>query len=574
MNEPVQRPSLGRYFSTTLPPLDGRLRILVLGLLFALAHSRVFEGMIELVQGCPEGFYEPAGIMSWIGPQELSGIHQWTSALQLPLQVAWLMAIVGLGGRWPALFVGVAMLLLQGWWKGCVGTGHAWYLPTYILLVLGLFGGNDRYSLDAALARRFEAYPFRPAEAGSVAASGLARGLSLCLCVFVMGSAGLAKLSEAGPGWADGASLQAYLTSVGSPKPWGQWLFDLMVAHRPVSAALSVFTFVIELGAPLILFFPRLRFPYVLCAWGFHIGIMALMVPNYLPQMTCYLLIVDWGALLRRFEKKPALAIAPLRDSAQDRARRALADEVAAALDGEPELAEEIAAARPTAEPAAAGSAEADVAPAALPPATRASAGSSPHVLRVSAVAGSVLGLILISTALARREFYPLSHIPMYSSRFGDDVRGGVPIAQWEDIEGFHALCQRFLAEARPYMFQTYVGRKVQIGVRTKRGMRSVTFPLISKYLPRDRTVWVERAAEAVARDVTAEPPAGYRRGEVGGRAVYDLSSAPMAHQSLHLLSLMAPTARELGLDKQGDSLELFYPEETFVILLAKVPLR
>lgn len=576
MNAPVQRPSLGRYFSTTLPPLDGRLRMLVLGLLFALAHSRVFEGMVELLQFCPEGFYEPAGIMSWFGPQELAGIHRWADSLLLPLQIAWLMAIVGLGGRWPVLFVGVAMLLLQGWWKGCVGTGHAWYLPTYIFLVLGLFAGNDRYSLDAVLARRFTAYPFRPAQPGSVAASGLPRGLALCLCVFVMASAGLAKLAESGPGWADGASLQAYLTSVGNPKPWGQWLFDLMVAHRWVSAALSVFTFVIELGAPLILFFPGLRLPYVLCAWGFHLGIMALMVPNYLPQMTCYLLIVDWGALLRRFQTKPVAVSAPRVEHAHDRARRALADEVAAVLDGEPDLGEDLALARRADESAA--TAAASEVPEPVPAATvspqSAASGPSARVLWVSAAAGSVLSLILISTALVRREYYPLSHIPMYSSRFSDELRGGVPVSQWEDIEGFRALCQRFLADARPYMFQTYVGRKVQIGLRTKRGMRSVTFPVMTRHLPRDRTVWVERAAAAVARDVAQEPPAQYQRGQVGDRRIYDLSAAPMAHQSLRLLSLLAPTARELRLDQQGDSLELFYPEKTFVIVLARIPLR
>lgn len=512
--------SLGEYFARTLPPLDGRLRFVVVGLLFALSQRDVFDRMAQRIATCPEGFYEPAGMMGLIGPQVQSEMAAWAGDLRVPLTLTWIAAIVGLFGRWSLLLTGLQLLFLQGWYKGCVGTGHAWYLPAYTLTLLGAAGGTDRWSVDALIARKQAWYPFRPAKPDSVAATGLGRSLVLCCVVFIMASAGLSKLREAGWVWMNGESLQFYLKTLSMPKDWGRWLHDILIDNLALCSLLSVFTFVIELGAPILLFSQRARFPYVLAAWGFHLGIMALMIPRYLPQMVCYLLIVDWGRLFGLERRLPQAAL----------------------LEGAPPVEPE-------------------------PP-------LSPRVRQVCAVAGTLLSVVLIGTAVVRREWYPLSHIPMYSSQLGPGIRGGLPLSEWHDPEGFRRICQGYVENERPNVFQSYVGRRVGIALRTPRGAQPVTQPLTMRHTVMELTVWVERSAQAVAADVSAQPLEPLRVEGGGAKPVYDFTRTHQATRSERLLRLLVPTALKMGMAKKGTHLELFYPEENFVLVLARVPLE
>jgi hypothetical protein len=93
--------------------------------------------------------------------------------------------------------------------------------------------------------------------------------------------AGLAKLHRAGLGWADGALLRDQvawdnlrklaLGDVASPFVGPLLEID---AVWPVFAGLSL---LVELGAPLAIAHPRLLRAWAIAAWGFHVGVLALM---------------------------------------------------------------------------------------------------------------------------------------------------------------------------------------------------------------------------------------------------------------------------------------------------------
>jgi hypothetical protein len=521
--------SLGSYFAGTLPPLDGRLRFVVLALLLLLARDMVFGSMLTRVATCPEGFYQPEGIMT-LGPKLQSDVAAWAERLRTPMLVAWICGALGLFGRWSMLFTGLCLLLVQGFWRGCVGTGHAWYIPAYTLLALGAAGGTDRYSLDALLSAKLPWYPFRISPPGSIGASGLARALVMLCVVFVMLNAGLSKLLDAGPSWITGETLRQYMAQMaGDGGPKESWLRDLMVANPALCFGAALFTFVIELGAPMLLFSKRVRLPYVLAAWGFHLGIMAVMVPKYLPQMVCYLLLIDFGAIFRRFGfAAPAVAAPPpekttTKKKAKKKRKLRLPD-------------------------------------------------FSPRVRQISAAVGVTVSAVLFVATVIRSEFYPFSHIPMYSSLLAADIRGGLPLRDWEDPVAFQGIARAFMDDGKPWIFQSYVGRQVQLVVRTPRGPQRVTMPVLQRLLPGERTVWVKRAAWAVARDVTARALPEQGRGN-RGQPVYDLTQTAGARNSDELLKLVIPTAREMGLDQRGQDLELVYMEKGFVLVLARASL-
>src|SRR5690606_22491012 len=105
--------------------------------------------------------------------------------------------------------------------------------------------------------------------------------LMAAVCVATYFLAGLAKLELGGWGWTSGDVLRNYvatdtlrkvlLGSVTSP------LAEPLLSAGWLFGALAVFTFVIELGAPLALLHRRLAHAWVAGALAFHYGVLAMM---------------------------------------------------------------------------------------------------------------------------------------------------------------------------------------------------------------------------------------------------------------------------------------------------------
>lgn len=105
-----------------------------------------------------------------------------------------------------------------------------------------------------------------------------------CLAIVTVASyvvAGWAKLDIGGFEWLSGDVLRTQVAFDNLRKillgdvhsPLGGWF----VRHDVLFGVFALATLVIELGAPLALLVPRLRTPWVIGAWGFHVGIVALM---------------------------------------------------------------------------------------------------------------------------------------------------------------------------------------------------------------------------------------------------------------------------------------------------------
>ncbi|MDH5673286.1 MAG: HTTM domain-containing protein [Myxococcales bacterium] len=111
---------------------------------------------------------------------------------------------------------------------------------------------------------------------------------AVTVVVYVL--AGIAKLRNSGMDWAEGEILRNYIAYDGMRKaalgslhsPLGAWLVQYAWPF-PIIGAL---TLVVELGAPVAMFGPRLGRFWVLGIWGFHLGVLLTMAIAF-PYPLC-----------------------------------------------------------------------------------------------------------------------------------------------------------------------------------------------------------------------------------------------------------------------------------------------
>ena len=102
--------------------------------------------------------------------------------------------------------------------------------------------------------------------------------------------AGVAKLRWSGWDWVTGDVLQNWVAVDNLRKvlfddwysPIGGWLSGIGWVWMPI----AVLTLVVEFGAPLALVPGRVRTSWLIGAWGFHIGVLALMAISFPYQLT------------------------------------------------------------------------------------------------------------------------------------------------------------------------------------------------------------------------------------------------------------------------------------------------
>lgn len=152
---------------------------------------------------------------------------------------------------------------------------HFENLFVLLVLVVGFSRAADAWSLDA----RHRPVP-RP---------GVSYGWPLQLCCLVVVTtyaiAGIAKLQLGGWEWVVGDTIRhhvAYasvrlelLGAHGSP------LAGPAVRHAWLFTPMAAATLVIELSAPLVLWWRRARWVWCLAAWAMHVGIFALMLIGF-----------------------------------------------------------------------------------------------------------------------------------------------------------------------------------------------------------------------------------------------------------------------------------------------------
>jgi hypothetical protein len=182
---------------------------------------------------------------------------------------------------------------------------HGWIAPVATLFCIATSSCGDTWSVDAVIRRRWPAWP-GAARAGTIRASGLGRKIVTLICVHTLFAGGVAKLLG-GWGWADGESLQFYVQSwsdVYAQQPRWPWLHATLLAHSWTFTTMAAASLAMELSSPLALFSRSFRHALVLAAVLFHVGVNAVMLPDFSAQALCYVLLIDWaavgGALWRR----------------------------------------------------------------------------------------------------------------------------------------------------------------------------------------------------------------------------------------------------------------------------------
>jgi hypothetical protein len=167
---------------------------------------------------------------------------------------------------------------------------HTENLLALHLVVVGLAPAADALSLDTRRAAlRKLAATAESTAAPAATGDGLAPDpryggpirLLTVLTVLTYVIAGITKLRNAGGGWVSGDVLRFYVAYDNVRK------IELGDAHSPLGAALvrtgwlwrplALASLVVELGAPLALLHARVARVWVLAAWLFHVGVLALM---------------------------------------------------------------------------------------------------------------------------------------------------------------------------------------------------------------------------------------------------------------------------------------------------------
>jgi len=118
------------------------------------------------------------------------------------------------------------------------------------------------------------------------------------LFALVYGSAALHKLAAGGLDWANGYTLQYYLSEKGLlwDAPVGLWVGR----HHTLVQAMSWLTLWFEATFALALIVPRLTWWYLACGALFHLGIFVTMELDFSQYLALYAVFIPWGDVVER----------------------------------------------------------------------------------------------------------------------------------------------------------------------------------------------------------------------------------------------------------------------------------
>jgi hypothetical protein len=162
---------------------------------------------------------------------------------------------------------------------------HSENLLVMHVLILALLPAADAWSLDAQRDARVRA---RGQQAHPRYGWGPRLMATVTALAYVL--AGVAKLRNAGFVWLDGEVLLAHVAWDNLRKielgdlhsPIGAWLCQ----HPAVFVPLAWGSVILELGAPISLFGPRLARIWAVGMWAFHVGVLAIMAIAFMYPLT------------------------------------------------------------------------------------------------------------------------------------------------------------------------------------------------------------------------------------------------------------------------------------------------
>lgn len=384
-----------------------------------------------------------------LGPQPLGFIRILTA-------IAAACAMLGLLGWLSRLLLALGATTLYLAACGALGHAHSFHLPTLILFLLCFAPSGGRSTLDYWVARKLPSYPFRalPPAPGSVANSGFVRRMILLTAVGLLFSGGVTKLLDAGWRWADGEPLRFYIAIEQVTLRPARWPFlaDYLVQNAWFARTAATAALLFELASITALFSSACRNIVAILAVLFHLGIKAVMYPDYTPSIVSYLFLIDWRSgidYVRARAGKPAVR-------------------------GTPEAASESAT-----------------------PAARAA------LLCVYSYAA-----VWLVSPFFKIDTWPVTHVPMFSTYVSSREVDRWPLAAFDDPAQLPAIA-RELSTRLSYGALFYIRGRTR--VRAAGGPGGKTQDVTAQLEKRKRSAWLFQSVSAVL-DAVMEDPGGRAR--------------------------------------------------------------
>ncbi len=488
--------------------MHGLLRLVFYGGLFLLAlddRLSPLRGLRFYEATSPElfrsyGLIELLGI-GYLAPETLHVVVAVTT-------VAWVLAAIGLFSRVSAVVTAVGVAFLHGMFLGTNALNHNWFLSTYALIALCFARTHDPWSIDYHLKKWRKGSPPKPE--GTLADTGLARKAVLVLAVGFYFAAGMTKLSVAGLAWADGHTIAYFAAERGQEYPLGK----LLAENLWLCTVLAVATLTLELGAPAALFSRKARYALIF-GWTFmHLGIRLSMGPRYWPNILCFALLIDWGAVGRAVRERVRI----------------------------PSLANRLEPRAPISLPEAEGRRFGGVA------------------------AASLLLPLVLAVAFFQVFWWPLTSVYMYCSYFSlpHQIRADHPRADYHDAAAAQRIARGYLESRPPIEATEYFAFLAELRLR---GEKSQAFYFEEVPGLPSWKQWVLTVVRPVLiEDLAAKPP---------GRIDFDPDRPDFPAQRLlqHYLPVLWKHA-DPSLLNGYERLELTYPLSQGRVVIASVPLN
>jgi hypothetical protein len=278
-----------------------RLAAIRIGLCLVVAY-RIARPVYRGLAHQPPALYRPLSFMKLLPHMPPEGA---VVALQVAGVIAALLAAAGIRSRiaFPAAWG--CSLILNGMFTSIGKVVHNDVLLLLCMVPLLAAPIEDAWALAPSrrsLRRRRDANRARDVR----------YGWPLRVAMIVIAGAyfltGFQKVVNSGPGWVTSGNLRwvLYTSSDGQPSPntLGLWLAGTAWAAH----LFALFTLVVELGFPLVLWTPRAAWFFVPAAFALHLGILLTMHLDYITAhaFTVVIVFVNWPAVFAKLSRAPA----------------------------------------------------------------------------------------------------------------------------------------------------------------------------------------------------------------------------------------------------------------------------
>jgi hypothetical protein len=266
-----------RLFAPSSAERIAAVRVLVglFGTIYVAARTPYILDVARL----PAARFEPVGVLSRLDAPVSIWLVRAVLALTLLLGAAF---TVGWRYRVVAPLYAVGLLLAMSYSNSWQHLAHVENLLVLHTGVLAVAPAAAAWSLDRR--RRVDRPPAMHAD------YGWPLRVMTVLTVITYVLAGVAKLRHGGGDWVSGDVLRNLIAHDNLRKillgdvhsPIGGWLVSFGWLFPPMALA----SLVVELGAPMVFVGPRIRRAWVLAAWLFHLGVLALMAITFIYPLS------------------------------------------------------------------------------------------------------------------------------------------------------------------------------------------------------------------------------------------------------------------------------------------------